>query len=181
MRDFSVRVAGIMFSLMLIFSVAHAAGAGVSQFSARVRVVVDAEDNMRKLVTSHINRELRSLHDVIIVNVDPRWELHVVAVEVSTWGRDVGVALSAVMFECFDNQILGRLFQPNYRNFGTRLTLSLCHHPVYLLQVGPTNELKRLCQAVVADFDAKRLEPSRKTFLQNTETVKKKNGEGGRW
>lgn len=170
MRNFSVRMAGIMFSLMLVFSVAHAAGTGVPRFSARVRVVVDAEDNMRKFVTSHINRELRSLRDVVIVNVDPRWELHVVAVEVSTWGREVGVALSAVMFECFDNQILGPLFQPDHRDLGTRLTSSLCYHPVYLLQVGPTNELKRLCREIVADFDAKRLEPSRKTLPKNRGT-----------
>ena len=174
MRSFTVQMAGIVFSLMLMSSVAHSEGTDVPQFSARVRVVVDAEDNISRLVTSYINRELHSLHDVVTVNVDPEWELHVVAVKVSTWGREVGVALSAVMFERFDNQILDPLFEPRYNDFGTRLTTSLCRLPVYLLQVGPTNELKKLCQEIVADFDTKRLKPSRKRFLKDRETPEKK-------
>jgi len=46
------------------------------------------------------------------------------------------------------------------------LTMSLCRLPVYLLQVGPTHELEKICQEIVADFEAKRLEPARKAFLK---------------
>jgi hypothetical protein len=165
MRRYWVQVVGIVF--LLVSSIAHSTGTDITKFSAGVRVVVDAEKDISELVKKYINRELNSLNDVTTVNVDPDYEIHVVAVRVSTWATEIGVAISAVMFECFDNETLEPFFEPRQKDVGMQLTTSLCRLPVYLLQVGPTNELEKLCQEIVADFEAKRLEPARRAFLKN--------------
>lgn len=130
----------------------------------RVRVSVSANENIKGLITSYINRELRSLRDVEIVDKDPRWLLEVVAVEISTkGGYKSGVALSVVVLKKFDNSYLKSRMRETYeKDLAVLLTSDLYAVPNHWLRVGSHDDLRSICDGIVADFDTKHLEESRR-------------------
>lgn len=141
-----------------------------SQHSAehrfRVQVGVTADENIKGLITSYINRELRSLRDVEIVDKDPRWLLEVIAVEISTkGGYKSGVALSIVVLEKFDNSYLKSLMRETYeKDLVVLLTSNLYAVLNHWLRVGSHDDLRSICDGIVADFDTKHLEESRRSL-----------------
>ena len=130
----------------------------------RVQVSVSANENIKGLITSYINRELRSLRDVEIVDKDPRWRLAVVALETSTkGGYKSGVALSIVVLEKFDNSSLKSLISETYKkDLVVLLTSNLYSASYHELRVGSEDDLRSICDGIVADFDTKHLEESRR-------------------
>ena len=132
----------------------------------RVQVAVTADENIKGLITSYINRELRSLRDVEIVDKDPRWLLAVVAMEVSTkGGYKPGVALSIVVLEKFDNSFLKSfVHEIDKQDLAVLLTSDLYAVPNHWLRVGSHDDLRSICDGIVADFDTKHLEESRRVL-----------------
>jgi len=135
------------------------------QFTARVKVIVSAKENIKSSLTSYLNRELRSLNDVELVETDPEWELNVLAVELkTTGGYKSGVALSVVIISPFINQMLSGFFQEQFEDAGLKMTSDLYLYPDHWLNVGPADKLQDLCKDVIATFDTKHLEEGRKSF-----------------
>lgn len=161
--------------LIAVFGLtAHAADTSNLRFSARVKVTVSAPDNIKGAVSSYLNRELRSLNDVELVDTKPEWEINVLAMELKTvGGYKSGVVLSTVIINSFDNQMLSVFFQPNLKDIGLYMTSSLSWYPDHWMNVGSTDDLQRLCKDIVADFDTKHLEESRKSFRRAKEFPQK--------
>lgn len=130
----------------------------------RVQVSVSANENIKGLITSYINRELRGLRDVEIVYKNPRWLLQVVALEISTkGGYKSGVALSIVVLEQFDNSYLKSRMRETYeKNLVDLVTSNLYSVPNHWLRIGSEDDLRSICDGIVADFDTKHLEESRR-------------------
>lgn len=130
----------------------------------RVQVSVSADENIKGLITSYINRELRGLRDVEIVYKNPRWLLQVVALEISTkGGYKSGVALSIVVLEQFDNSYLKSLMRETYeKNLVDLVTSNLYSVPNHWLRIGSEDDLRSICDGIVADFDTKHLEEARR-------------------
>jgi hypothetical protein len=133
------------------------------RFSATVNVSVSASDDIKGQVESYIKRELRSLQDVSLVDEGGEWQLSILAMEVSTkGGHKSGVILSVVILTPFNNQLISSMFEEEYRDFGTNFTEGLYLYPEHGVRVGSNEELRSLCFELVADFDSKHLEKSRK-------------------
>lgn len=100
-----------LFAIMLmVAAISPAAAQYLPKFKARVKVSVSGRENIKGMVTSFINRELRSLQDVELVDHNPEWELEILAMEVSTkGGSKVGIVLSVVILSKFNSQLLCQL------------------------------------------------------------------------
>jgi len=165
MKRLSVRWFGSIGVLAFLMVPARGAGADDLQFSAKVKVAISAAENLKGPVSSYLNRELRSLNDVEIVDDNSEWNINVIAMDLQTiGGYKSGVALSAVIFDSFDNKLLLDWFQPKFKEIGANLTSGLSYHPDLLLKVGSADHLQELCKAIVVDFDAQILEKYRKEF-----------------
>ena len=53
------------------------------KFSSRVEVIVSAPESIKDQVTSYVNRELRSLGDVVITDKNPQYRLRIDAREIT--------------------------------------------------------------------------------------------------
>lgn len=160
--------------LSLLTHLSHAAEIDGWRYSAKVKVNVSASDNIKGSVSSYINRELRSLTDVEIVEKDPEWIIYILAMELKTvGGYKSGVAISTVIVHPFYNQILSTWLQPKFKDAGLNVTSSLAWYPDQWLNVGSADDLQKLSKDIVADFDTKYLEESRKSFRQMKEIMKK--------
>ena len=130
----------------------------------RVQVAVSAPENIRGLITSYITRELRSLRDVEVVDEYPRWLIQVVAIEVS--GKDgykFGVSLSIAVLEKFDNSYLKSLMRETYKkDLVVSLTSNLYSLPDLWIRIGSHDDLRSICDGIVAGFDTEHLEESRR-------------------
>lgn len=104
----------VLFAIVVLSGEAHAADTSNLRWpSIRVKVTVSAPDNIKGAMSSYLNRELRSLNDVELVDTNPFWEIDVVAMELKTvGGYTSGVALSTVIIRAFDNQTLSDFLQP---------------------------------------------------------------------
>ncbi len=145
-------------------------------FSTKVCVMVGAEDYIRGKIDSYIKRELRSLSDVTLVDEGADWKLSILAMEPSTRGGGKGgVVISWVILKPFNNQWLSTLFQDGYKELGLTLTDGLCREEDHLLKVGPSEELRSMCEEMVADFDSDYIEPERKSYREAMKSIKKKD------
>ncbi len=181
---------GIRLVLAIFFLCVAGGGRALGQaqqpkFRAKVRLVVSSNEDIKGLLTSYINRELRSLSDVDVVDqllrqdtdVGYLYLISVVAMKVFTvGGANPGVALSFVIKRPFENRIiLEKLVYPQVRDPILSVTDGLYYAGEHWLLAGPTHSLQDLCKQFVADFDAKVLEKDRQDFqlLLNRGMLKK--------
>lgn len=146
------------------------------KFKAKIKVSVTAEDTISGIVISYINRELRSLTDVELVDIDPKWEIKILAIESFTsGGYESGIIISAVILYCNENYVL-KYTAPN--SCKDHLNEFLKPHYAFesnLVIVGPPEDLKKLCSKIVAEFDINYLEKARKIHQTNVELLNKNN------
>ena len=169
----------VMFTIFDFSVTAYAADTSRSKFSAKVKVSVTAEGNIKNRVSSYLNRELRALNDVELVETNPEWEISVIAMELkSVGGTKTGFALSTVILISYDNRLLCSFFEAEYKALEytaavVKETSSLYLRPSQWLNIGSTDDLQRICRDVVADFDMKHLEESRKLYRRMPDWLKK--------
>lgn len=151
---------------------------GLPPFSGRVSVSVNANENIKGEIESYISRELRSLGDIIVTDNNPRWVLNIVALEVSTkGGYKSGVLLSIVILEPFDSSLLMDLVgDKNKQNKQLIyvMTLDLYSFSGHWLRVGAPEDLRKICNAIVADFDTEYIKPARDSWQNIIDYQKKK-------
>jgi hypothetical protein len=132
------------------------------------RVLVDARggEDTTNLVQSYVNRELRALSDVRLVDERPTYIVRVVVVPTTAaTGATTGFALSLLVSEGNANDEM-RLdawgIEPRVRP--DVLDLLKARETVLILKVytGDARALQELCRRAAADVDAQVLEPRRK-------------------
>ncbi len=166
-------IAVLFISLVLSID-AYAAGTSNPRFSARVKVTVTASDNIKSNIVSYLNRELRSLNDVELVDTKPDWEICVLALELSNvGGYKTGVALATVYLKHFENEGIGEWFKPQNKKNALNITSSLYWRPDYWLVAGSTDDVQKLCKDIIAYFDSSNLEEDRKIFRLLNDTYDK--------
>lgn len=140
----------------------------------KVEVEVSAGSSIESLVRSYLNRELRSIPDVVLVDDDGDYTLTVVAMKVGGETGTLGVVLSSVVMEAvsaagllrvavkgsgvqLSQEQLSRMteFAQRQGEYGTIVSQRLL--------AGPQNSLQARCQNIVADFDGEQLETYRRT------------------
>jgi hypothetical protein len=159
---------------VLVISQSQAADTNIQRYSTEVQANVNADENIKAPISSYLNRELRSLNDVSIVESNPEWIIDITASELTySSGQKTGaVAISIVITSPYRNKALSSMLQPNYKDFGLRLTSNLVHFYSHWLFLGSTDDLQMISKRIVTSFDTQILEDQRKLFRQAQEEFK---------
>lgn len=139
-----------------------------SMTTARVRLTVAGDENLKGEVKSYLSRELRSLNDILITDENLDYELRVIAMNASTTAqRDVGIILSVTILKPL--QAFRKIVGDKNENYDSDFSIFL----IDWLRIGGNSDLRQLCQSIIADFDSDFLEHDRKVNLQKLEKSKK--------
>jgi hypothetical protein len=160
------------------------------KFSTTVEVKITAPDSIKGLITSYVNRELRSLHDVKIVDPEPKnsllalidieeairrsaeWKISVLVVELETkGGHKTGFVFSTIILEALDYEGMDVWLEfcgveKGIRSDVQNFTFPHYKHPGHYVNVGSNDALQRICKEIVATFDTDYLEKDRKFFRE---------------
>lgn len=129
-----------------------------------VQVLVVADDDIQALAESYIMRELRSRHDITLVEEKAEWELRFNVKVLSTvGGTKLGFAMSVTAARHHSTSLLKRIFldTTKYDLFDDYLKGSYDFVDTFL-HVGPIDGLRELCGRAVADIDINALEQQRR-------------------
>ena len=176
-------ISALLIVVFMSISTAESDKVKNSKFSTNVRLDIAANDEIKNQVYSYISRELRSLGDVKVVENDPHWIIQIVAMqEKNRTGYDMGVAFSIVIIKPTSVVKMLLLFCENTLEISpqelkeekgidleksfTILTDGLSNIRGHWLRVGATEDIQRICQGIVADFDIEHLKQERE-MLQN--------------
>ena len=171
MQTHWTRIVSALGALAALNIAVHAAETDETRFSARVKLTVSASDSIRDAVTNCLDRELRGLNDVRLVDDEPQWEIGVLALEVkSTRGYRGGIVLSTVILSRFQSDKGAPGSHPAEQVSGFPQTSDLWEYPGHSLHMDASDRLQMMCKQIVADFDAKHLEKSRKRFREMQQT-----------
>ena len=146
-------------ALAIMNLLGHAAETSETRSIARVKLAVSASGGIQDNVYQCLDRELRALHDVQIVDERPEWEISVLALSVqSTRGYRGGIAISTVILPRFENEGIARFFQPAGKASGLAQTSNLWERPGHYLQLDASDRLEVMCQRIASDFQARKVD-----------------------
>jgi hypothetical protein len=148
-----------------------------AQAPFRVKLSLTAPDSLKAQITSYLSRELRSLHDVVIVEQNHEYELVIIVVDLGTTeAYKIGIAISSVVLLPFDiseftDKLVGKLLTSfaqhlELTNIGKDTiertkdiysTLPLYQVGDHQLRVASVNTLKSSCEDIIVDFDSRHL------------------------
>jgi len=141
-------------------------------FSARVSVSVSANEKMKGLIESYISSELQSLGGIVVTDVSPRWVLSIVALEPETKdGLKMGITLSTVVLEPFDNRYVVSLVSPKSKEVVSSFTSGLYRYSDHLIHAGASRHLKTMCETIVANFDSNHIKPIKASWQSYIDTM----------
>ncbi len=144
-------------------------------FSARVSVSVSAHEKLKGLIETYISSELRSTGGIIVTDASPRWVLCIVALESETkGGLKLGVTLSTVVLEPFDNEYVVSLVSPKSKETASSFTSGLYRYSDHWINTGAWQDLKTMCEIIVANFDTNHVKPVRDSWQKYLDTMQPK-------
>ena len=131
-------------------------------FSVRLSVAVNGDENLQTLVKKYLTQELNSIGDVKVVkNSYSQWILGVIAHEIKTFaGYKTGVALSGVVIKTPDNSPL--ILDKDNDEMYTALSAGINGCEAHWLQVGSNQDIEKICKNIVEGFNNDHLEKDRK-------------------
>lgn len=174
MKSYWLRSLSFLFVLVVYNVSAIAADNSPQRFTSRVKITVGSSDKIKDSVRSYLNRELRSLNDVELVDTDPEWEIDVIAMELKTTsGRTPGVVLSIVIGLYYDKAEMANIIKPLYADSFLQKPNGLQVAYWHLLQVDSADNLQKMCKEFIATFDSQYLETGRKSNRQAKESLQK--------
>lgn len=121
----------------------------LSEKTFAVKVIIEADKNISSEIESYIKRELRSLGDVKIVEAEEDCALSIIVIDWQT-----GIAFSFAFLA-----VLRRDLYPEIKD-------TIEKENVYLLgnlglRTGSPEDLRKICEGIVAEFDTEFLEKYR--------------------
>jgi hypothetical protein len=142
-------------------------------FSARVSLSVSANEKIKGSIEGYIASELWSLDGITLTDVNPRWVLSVVALESETkGGLKLGLTLSTVVLEPFDNQYVVSLVSPKSRKAVSSFTSGLYRYSDHWISMGALQDLRTLCENIVVTFDSNHIRPAKESWQAYLDTVR---------
>ena len=140
----------------------------LTDYRFKVNVGITCQDrNTKTLVESYIKRELRDFKDVDIVSLKPSHQLNILLTEptFTTTGSKTGQVIIAVNYLIpvyWENIFDTTKYSDAQKDFLKTMPAGLCYSPPELaLYTDDRNELRDLCQNIIADFDIRILEKQR--------------------
>lgn len=134
-----------------------------------VRLVISADEQIKGQIESYVSRELRSLGDVVLVDRDELYTIAIIAFEVSNNNNahQLGYAFSVLITSSFPTDMLTTVLSSHKVNREVvknwdELVSDYKLVEDYHLITCDLNNLRKTCERIIADFDTKQLQPSRK-------------------
>jgi hypothetical protein len=141
-------------------------------FTVRVSVSVSANEKIKGSIKSYIGSELKRQGGVVLTDVSPRWVLSIVALEPETkGGLKMGVVLSTVVLEPFDNRHLVSMALPKSKEVVSSFTSGLYRYSDHWIHTGALRDLKTLCETIVANFDTNHIKPLKESRQRYIDTM----------
>jgi hypothetical protein len=166
------RILSFLATILIFSSTSVATVQESQQHKLRVKVTFSADENIEGKVKSYINRELRDLGDVELVDYYPELELDIVAIEQTKKSDNkVGIVLSMVVISTFDNWYLLTVVPASKKENADKATNNLDHFFDHWVMTGSTEDLRKLCNGIIADLDTEYLENMRKLRRQYIEKL----------
>jgi hypothetical protein len=148
-----------------------------------VQLGISANENIKSEITSFLNRELRSLGDINVVESDPDYIIQVVALETKLQGSTYvnGVAISIVITKPLDVDLLKIAIEVLKPKSDTAVESFLdyyFHEFKYerilqqFIQIGPKDNLRSLCESIIATFDSDIMIPARDSQYKLDEYIR---------
>jgi hypothetical protein len=136
-----------------------------AKYSTTIKLEITAPDRIKNEVQSYMNRELRALGDVTLVDDHPSWEIRVDVMEITTRGIRSGYAFAFVVTEPL---YLDFLKGANCDQKAKSRITNLMENTERLLAFGNrvSPNIESACKKLVADFDSTTLETDRKTWRE---------------
>ena len=155
--------------LMLIFITGdtYAPGDAGDNPQHKVHVSVMCDDHNTKLfIESHVKRELRSLVDVDVVELDMETNDFIIRIiAIGEIHKISEVAVSATFLYFFDKDKYGELVNQNrvrnHKYERAMLNYRLFFNTHTILHTAMTKDLDKICKDIIVQFDIKMLEPER--------------------
>jgi hypothetical protein len=144
-------------------------------------VVVNADDNIKGKIESYISRELRSLGDIVVVYDRREWILYISALKIkSQSGNKAGIVISSIVLKQFNNKFILDAVRDDVKEFVSKSTSDLIEYHNDWLTLGNTDDLKRMCNSIVARFDTKHIKPERENWQHAKDHLKKYLNKGNK-
>ncbi len=167
-----MKIKAILF-IFLWFFPAVCFAQDLQPFSARVRLDISGDENLKNRVLSFVSHGLSSLGDVVLTDNKYKWIIEIVAIEVFTkGGSKVGVALSLAVLEVFDNTLILPYIPDVIQQFVSLYTPHFHKFIDHQLKVDSLEGLQRMCNNFVADFDSRVLKAEREDHQREIDFLK---------
>lgn len=142
----------------------------------KIAVTTSAKESVKGEFESYIKREFRSLKDVEIVDSEADFTISFVILETQTkGGGTTGYAISQVLSHPFPRSVFHLMFKdklsPKDFEWIKKATEAAKFVDGHSLRTCGPDELKSVCEKLVAEFDTNTLEPARKLIQQFKGTI----------
>lgn len=167
------------------------------EYTTTVRLEISASEEIENQIYSYFSRELRSLGDVELVEDNPEWIIHIVALQAKDrTGYIEGVIFSIVIEKVYEIhvedllsavKIIFKISDDDWKELKEKrqsleelFTLISTDNNVrdnirdlvsHSLQIGSSHNTQNICQEIVADFDAELLKKERDTWRRVSELL----------
>jgi hypothetical protein len=146
-----------------------------SRFQFRVEIEVTADDSIKSEVSSYLNREIRSLGDVVITDNDPHLKISVLATENTVPKSYVISVVTSTPFSDMWKQKLAGDLSERTKSFWVKFMSDKESINQHFVQIG--SDLSQVCKKVVALIDSEDIEPNRKEWQKATEILNRRERE----
>lgn len=170
---------GLMLFALLVASVVlcniPAVGAE-SEIRFHINVNISADPAIKTLVRSYLNRELRALGDVELVDTNADWSISIICARIESIGAyPPSVLLSIVITELYPNAAIVSMLPAESKQLGNEITSNLYLARDHWVRSGSQENLQQICSKIAADFDILYLEKERQRWrnVQNLMQQKK--------
>ena len=136
----------------------------------RVKVMIQADEEIQTVVENLLRKELRALGDISLVHEKPDFEIRVIVMGSTGKGKEnSGVAFSTVFLSPYVRSGIPDFYLHRCRGDkeGLKITGELAKAQIYkdhLLQVGSGKDIEEICKDIAQNFKTNALETPRLPF-----------------
>lgn len=137
----------------------------------QIKVDISADPALKTLIRSYLNRELRALGDVELVDMNTdggypsSWVISIICARIESFGGyPASVLLSVVITERYANAAIVSMLPAESKQLGNEITSNLYLAMDHWIRSGSQENLQQICSKIAADFDILYLEKERQRW-----------------
>lgn len=172
----------ILFALIVTSVFCNIPAVGVeSEIQFEIKVDISADPAIKTLIRSYLNRELRALGDVELVDMNTdggypsSWVISIISARIESFGSyPASVLLSVVITERYPNAAIVSMLPAESKQLGDEITSNLYLARDHWVRSGLQENLQQICSKIAADFDILYLEKERQRWKNVQNIIQQK-------